>query len=55
MKGPVKLMPTPNLKSPVLELRVALTTSAFGAVGEFLSRWARLEPAQVWPETRVEL
>jgi catechol 2,3-dioxygenase-like lactoylglutathione lyase family enzyme len=43
-------MPTPNPKSPVLELRVALTTEAFERLVSFYCDGLGLEPAQVWPE-----
>ena len=36
--------------SPVLELRVALTTEAFESLASFYREGLGLEPAQVWPD-----
>ena len=39
---------TPN--SPVMELRVALTTEAFDRLADFYRKGLGLEPAHVWPQ-----
>ena len=39
-----------NPPSPVMELRVALTTEAFERLASFYLDGLGLEPAQVWPE-----
>ena len=39
-----------NLKPPVMELRVALTTGEYERLASFYSDGLGLEPAQVWPE-----
>jgi methylmalonyl-CoA/ethylmalonyl-CoA epimerase len=43
-------MPTPDPASPVLELRVALTTDAFERLVRFYRDGLGLKPAEVWPE-----
>ena len=43
-------MSTQTSKPPVLELRVALTTPAFGRRASFYRAGLGLEPSQVWPE-----
>ena len=43
-------MPTPNPKTPVMELRVAITTDAFERLVSFYCDGLGLEPAQVWPD-----
>ena len=43
-------MSTPNPESPVLELRVALTTDAYERLVGFYRDGLGLEPAEVWPE-----
>jgi methylmalonyl-CoA/ethylmalonyl-CoA epimerase len=44
------IMDISNSKSPVLELRVALTTKSFDRLAAFYRQGLGLEPAQVWPE-----
>ena len=39
-----------NSKPPVLELRVALTTTEFAKLSEFYRSGLGLEPSQQWPE-----
>jgi len=43
-------MSTTTPRSPVLELRVALTTDAFERMASFYREGLGLEPSQVWPE-----
>ena len=43
-------MSTTTTRSPVLELRVALTTDAFERMASFYREGLGLEPSQVWPE-----
>ena len=43
-------MSTTTPRSPVLELRVALTTNAFERMASFYREGLGLEPSQVWPE-----
>lgn len=43
-------MSKPDPNPPVMELRVALTTEAFGRLSSFYLDGLGLEPAQVWPE-----
>jgi len=43
-------MPTKDQKPPVMELRVAITTSDFGRLASFYTEGLGLDPAQVWPE-----
>jgi methylmalonyl-CoA/ethylmalonyl-CoA epimerase len=39
-----------NTESPVLELRVAITTEDYDRLASFYCEGLGLEPAQVWPE-----
>jgi catechol 2,3-dioxygenase-like lactoylglutathione lyase family enzyme len=41
-------MPTPNLNNPVLELRVALTTSDFERLTKFYCDGLGIDPAAIW-------
>jgi methylmalonyl-CoA/ethylmalonyl-CoA epimerase len=43
-------MPDTNLKHPVLELRVALTTDEFERLAAFYCEGLGLESAQIWPQ-----
>ena len=43
-------MLTKDQKPPVMELRVAITTSDFERLASFYTEGLGLDPAQVWPE-----
>jgi methylmalonyl-CoA/ethylmalonyl-CoA epimerase len=48
MKGANLTMPAPNSNRPVLELRVALTTSDYERLVKFYSEGLGIEPAAIW-------
>ena len=47
-KGTLPNMSTPNLDHPIIELRVALTTSDYDRLVTFYCAGLGLEPAQLW-------